>query len=77
MKFKLIKFKECSPQFCFIMFLLFLSWEGPLIIYFGASEGEVIIIMAGLVLTILIWFFFGIDSFCETFKLKKDTRLDI
>ena len=60
----MIKFKECTPQFCFFMFLLLLSWEGPLVIYFGAREGDFVIILCGFFLTIFLWLFFGLENFC-------------
>ncbi len=66
-----MKPNQCSPQFCFIMFLLFLSWEGPLIMYFGAREGEFIIILTGLFLTLFLWLFLGMNSFCEMLNSKK------
>ncbi len=70
----MIKFKECSPQFTFLLFLVFLSWIGPSIIFLGAGEGDFIIILTGFFITIFLWLFIGINSFCKIFPPKEKSH---
>lgn len=71
----MFKLKECSPQFSFLLFLIFLSWEGPLIMYFGAREGDFIFILAGFFLTIFLWLFLGLNSFCEMLSRRDKAKI--
>lgn len=57
-----------SPLTYFVVFLVMLGWEGPLLIWNGLAKGEMVELGIGLLITLFFWGAFGWGALLEAGK---------